>query len=150
MPDSPDTSGTHLWLVWWKASRAVGRIDRESIREQGFDTLTDFAILEVLLHKGPQPVNTIGRRVLLTSGSITAAVDRAERKGYVERKSSPTDRRVVEVHLTSEGRNVITAAFAQHAQALDEIFDELDEAERRKFYALLKKVGRRAEALGER
>lgn len=36
-------------------------------------------VLEALLHKGPLPVNALGEKVLLTSGSITTAVDRLER-----------------------------------------------------------------------
>jgi len=147
MLQSPPTSGAHLWLVWWKASRAVEQRDRESIREQGFDTLSDFAVLEVLLHKGPLPVNAIGRKVLLTSGSITAAIDRAERKGYVERRPSHGDRRVVEVHLTEAGRGIIEAAFKQHAAALDDIFATLTDDERETLYRLTKKVGLRAESL---
>ena len=40
--------------------------------------MSDFAVLEALLHKGAQPVNVIGKRVFLTSGSITTAIDRLE------------------------------------------------------------------------
>ncbi|MGB0744663.1 MAG: MarR family transcriptional regulator, partial [Opitutales bacterium] len=64
-------SGTHLFLLLWKASHAVMRYDEHSIRDAGFNSLSDFAVLEVLLHKGSLPVNTIGEKVLLTSGSIT-------------------------------------------------------------------------------
>jgi len=40
---------------------------------------SDFRVLEVLLHKGPLPVNTIGPKVWLTPGSISVAVDRLEK-----------------------------------------------------------------------
>ena len=43
---------------------------------------SDFAVLEALLHKGPLPINEIGKKVLLTSGSITVAVDRLESKSW--------------------------------------------------------------------
>lgn len=149
MSEAPDTSGAHLWLVMWKASRAVESLDRQSIKQTGFDVLSDFAVLEVLLHKGPQPVNAIGRRVLLTSGSITAAIDRAEKKGYVERRPSPSDRRVVEVHLTDAGKAHIGGAFGEHAQTLENIFSCLSQEERASFYSLVKKVGLRASELSE-
>jgi len=61
---------------------------------------SDFAVLEALLHKGPLPVNEIGKKVLLTSGSITVAVDRLETKGLVERRAHGTDRQARMVHLT--------------------------------------------------
>ncbi|MEO0796000.1 MAG: MarR family transcriptional regulator [Verrucomicrobiota bacterium] len=147
MSENPDTSGPHLWLVWWKAYHSIEKYDRQSIQKLGFATLSDFAVLEVLLHKGPQPVNSIGRRVLLTSGSITAAVDRAEAKGLVERRSSPTDRRVVEVHLTEAGQELIERAFSKHAEALEEVFAEFSSEERDTLYRLMKSVGKRADDL---
>jgi len=54
---------------------------------------SDFAVLEALLHKGPLPVNEIGKKILLTSGSITVAIDRLEKRGLVERRAHGTDRR---------------------------------------------------------
>lgn len=147
MSETTKTSGPHLWLVWLKASHAIEKCDRRSIKDRGFDVFSDFAVLEVLLHKGPQPVNTIGRRVMLTSGSITAAVDRAEKKGYVERRHSPIDRRVVEVHLTASGREHIESAYRRHASALEDVFAVLSPEERETLYHLAKKVGRHAESL---
>ncbi len=119
--------------------------DHRSIASLGFKGLSDFALLEVLLHKGPQPVNEIGRRVFLTSGSITTAVDRAVARGWVERKPRESDRRVVEVHLTAEGRSVIEAAFPQHASALEGAVESLSLDERAKLIGLLKKLGHAAE-----
>lgn len=145
MPERNEISGPSLWLVWWKATHAIERRDRESIRAQGFENLSDFAVLEAILHKGPLPVNAIGRKVLLTSGSITAAVDRAEKKGLVRRQATPTDRRVVEVHLTDTGRALIERAYAEHAHTLDELFSVLSATERQTLYRLVKKAGLHAE-----
>ena len=82
-------SGTHLFLLFWKASHAVMAYDQESIQRSGFSSLSDFAVLEVLLHKGAQPVNAIGEKVMLTSGSITTAVQRLEKRGLVRRGAQP-------------------------------------------------------------
>ena len=73
-------SGVHVFLVLWKAARAVEAYAEKSITELEMCG-SDFAVLEALLHKGPLPVNEIGKKVLLTSGSITAAVDRLEKEG---------------------------------------------------------------------
>src|SRR6516225_1705661 len=94
-----DSSGVHVWLVLWKTSRAVERRAEQSIERLDI-CRSDFGVLEALLHKGPLPVNEIGKKVLLTSGSITTAVDRLELKRLVERKDSPDDRRARIVHLT--------------------------------------------------
>src|SRR5258705_2195269 len=85
-------SGVHVFLVLWKAARAVQAYAEKSILELEMCG-SDFAVLEALLHKGPLPINEIGRKVLLTSGSITVAVDRLESKGFVERRAHGTDRR---------------------------------------------------------
>src|SRR6195256_5395919 len=101
-------SGVHVFLVLWKASRAAQAYAEKSIL--GVEMCgSDFAVLEALLHKGPLPVNEIGKKVLLTSGSITVAVDRLEKKGLVERRAHGTDRRARIVHLTKEGRKGINS-----------------------------------------
>src|SRR6266536_2801429 len=98
-----DVSGTHLWLVMMKAHRALHRLATRSIESSGV-CLSDFAVLEMLLHKGPQPVNEIGRRIELTSGAITTAVDRLELRGLVTREAHETDRRARIVRLTPRGK----------------------------------------------
>ena len=140
-------SGTHLFLLFWKASHAVMRYDQNSISASGFSSLSDFAVLEVLLHKGSLPVNTIGEKVLLTSGSITTAVQRLEKKGFVRREKSEADARVVLVHLTEEGRELIEAGFVAHAANLDKLFEVLDDEEREQFANLTRKLGTYASKL---
>jgi len=147
MPKIYQHSGSHLFLLFWKASHAVMRYDHKSIGKQGFASLSDFAVLEVLLHKGALPVNTIGQKVLLTSGSITTAVQRLEKKELVRRERSEGDARVVLVHLTDQGRSLIEQAFASHADNLDALFDEFSDEERAQFANLMRKLGQRGKKL---
>src|SRR3977135_3861134 len=100
---------------------------------------SDFAVLEALLHKGALPINEIGKKVLLTSGSITVAVDRLETKGLVERRAHRTDRRARVVHLTKEGRKLIARAYADHAADLEQLMSKsLTTRERVTLISLLK------------
>jgi MarR family 2-MHQ and catechol resistance regulon transcriptional repressor len=140
-PTQPqDTSGVHLWLVLMKAWRAVQAHASRSLAAQplGF---SDFGVLEVLLHKGPLPVNTIGRTIHLTSGSITAAVDRLEALGLLERRAHATDRRARVVHLTKEGRRLIETVFAKHERDMESAASALSRDERATLITLLKKLG---------
>jgi MarR family 2-MHQ and catechol resistance regulon transcriptional repressor len=121
------------------------RFDEKGIRDQGFRSLSDYAVLEVLLHRGALPVNAIGEKVLLTSGSMTTAVHRLEKNGLVQRKRSENDGRVVLVHLTDTGRERIEAAFSVHASKLDGLFEKFSAEERQQFATLVSKLGRRAE-----
>src|SRR5881296_2303654 len=113
-----NASGTHLWLVLMKAHRTLARLATRSI-ESSEVCLTDFAVMEMLLHKGPQPVNEIGRRVELTSGAITTAVDRLESRNLVTREAHPTDRRARVVRLTAAGEEKAAKIFARHKAAMD-------------------------------
>src|ERR1700691_4124018 len=114
----PDTSGTHLYLVMMKALRALQRHAQRTFDQMqlGF---SDFKILETLLNKGPQLVSDVGRRIDLTSGSITTAVDRLERRGLLTRSAHQSDRRSRVVSLTPEGRSLIAKVFAEHQRVMD-------------------------------
>jgi MarR family 2-MHQ and catechol resistance regulon transcriptional repressor len=139
-------SGVHLWLILWKAYDTLRAHAEKHIESLGLG-LSDFGILESLLHKGPQPVNTIGAMIRLTSGSITAAVDRLEEKGLVERKSDPADGRARVVHLTATGRKLISDAFDDHKQAMERATSGLTAAERKEAAALLRKLGVSAQGM---
>jgi len=142
-------SGVHVFLVLWKAARAVQAYAEKSITDLEMCG-SDFAVLEALLHKGPLPVNEIGKKVLLTSGSITVAVDRLEQKGLVERRAHGTDRRARVVHLTKEGRKLITRAYTQHANDMEQLASaSLTANERATLIRLLKKIGYKAAGLRE-
>src|SRR3984885_3950072 len=139
-PGPADTSGAHLWLILMKAYRALAQVDAQSIAAAGLG-LSDFAVLEILLHKGPLPVNTIGRQVMLTSGSISTAIDRLEEKRLVRRQACPNDRRVTFVTLTRTGRTLIRRVFKVHADRLETLFEPLSPAERSTPAPLLKNLG---------
>jgi len=139
-------SSVHLWLILMKTHEAMRQHADRHIRSLGIG-FSDFLALEVLMHKGPTPVNEIGRKVQLTSGSITTAIDRLERKGMVERRNHPNDRRARVVHLTPAGRKLITCAFADHERAIEQAAAGLTAAERAQAAALLKKLGLRAAKL---
>ena len=144
MPKIYQNSGAHLFLLFWKASHAVMRYDHQSIAAQGFATLSDYAVLEVLLHKGSLPVNAIGEKVLLTSGSMTTAIQRLEKRGLVVRERSEGDARVVLVQLTDKGMNLIQQAFTAHTEDLDQLFVEFSEDERIQFASLMRRLTQRS------
>ena len=140
-----DVSGTHLWLVMMKAHRTLERLAIRSVEalEVG---LSDFAVMEMLLHKGPQPVNEIGRSIELTSGAITTAVDRLESRGLVTREAHPSDRRARIVRLTAAGKEKAAKIFADHKGAMDSAANGLSKTERATLIQMLKKLGASATA----
>ena len=139
-------SGAQIRLILARATKAIEAVDRDSIRQTGLN-ISDFSILEVLLHKGSLPVNTIGKKVLLTSGSMTTAANRLIHKGYIERKQNPSDGRYFYLSLTGVGRRLIENAYHKHSRNLEKIVEVLSEAERAQLVSLLKKIGWHAHSL---
>ena len=135
-----DVSGTHLWLVLMKAHRTLERLATQSIESLEV-CLSDFGIMELLLHKGPQPVNEIGRRIALTSGAITTAVDRLEARGLVTREAHESDRRARIVRLTAPGKEQAGSVFAGHKAVMDSAASGLSKTERATLIELLRKLG---------
>ena len=123
-----------------KAHRALTAHAKSSFARMDL-SITDFTILEALFHKGSQPVNDIGRRIHLTSGAITTAVDRLEERALITRVVDAHDRRARLVALTPSGRALIDKAFGAHERRMNAAAAALTRAERTKLYALLKKVG---------
>jgi len=143
--EKPPT-GVHIWLVLMKAFHSLSAYGGPGLRAGGLGD-SDFRVLEVLLHKGPLPVNAIGPKVFLTPGSISTAVDRLFERGLVSRADQAQDRRVRVVDLTPRGRKLIERVFKAHAARMEELAAGLTTAERTQLVQLLKKIGKRA-ALG--
>jgi MarR family transcriptional regulator, 2-MHQ and catechol-resistance regulon repressor len=138
-------AGIQTWLVLMKAHRTLTRHAKSSIEALDM-CLSDFAILEALLHKGPQSVRELGRRIELTSGAMTTAIDRLEARRLVTRVDDATDRRAWLIHLTQAGQALIKKVFAGHEAAMERAMRGLSKTERATLTDLLKRLGTTAEA----
>jgi MarR family 2-MHQ and catechol resistance regulon transcriptional repressor len=130
-----------LWIVMTRCHHALQQLVEQDIAGLGL-CLSDFMVLEALLHKGPLTISEIQSKVLLATGSMTAAVDRLEARGLVVRKAVSEDRRARRLELTPGGRGLIEGAFAEHSRHLEEALSVLDETEKQQLYGCLKKLGR--------
>ena len=97
----PVSSALKLWVVMNRAVQSIERHLRRQVEAHGLG-FTEFAVLEVLYHKGAQPIGEIGSRILLTSGSMTYVIDKLEQRGLLRRAPSATDRRRVTRPVASE------------------------------------------------
>jgi MarR family 2-MHQ and catechol resistance regulon transcriptional repressor len=140
MKKSSRVTAPRLWLVITKSYRVLSLLAERSIANTGL-CLTDFAALEALLHKGPLTITQIQEKVLLASGSMTAAVDRLENLGLIVRKASPSDRRARVVELTAEGKRLAKSCFERHANDLESLMSTLSETEMEQIHGSLKKLG---------
>jgi len=147
MSDDARVDAPRLWLVLMRCHRALSKIAERSIQGTGL-SLTDFAALEALLHKGPQTITEIQSRVPLASGSMTAAIDRLEERGLIRRTSSPGDRRAKVLKLTPAGKRAAETAYRRHAAELESAMSILSTTERHELRATLKKLGLFAAGVG--
>ena len=138
--DQNKISAPRLWLVLARAYGSMVDYIEGSIVAQGLG-LSDFMVLEVLLHKGPLTISAIGEKVLLASASMTSAIDRLEKRGLVRRKTCDSDRRIRFVELTDCGKAFIEEIFARHEKDLEVVIGGLGDEERRVIYEGLKKIG---------
>ena len=104
-------------------------------------TVSQFAVLEVLFHKGPLCQREIGEKILKTSGNMTMVIDNLEKRGLVTREKYPDDRRFISVHLTDDGRRLISELFPVHTDIAVKIFSMLNDDELKALGTLLKKLG---------
>ncbi|MDZ5783348.1 MarR family winged helix-turn-helix transcriptional regulator [Marinococcus luteus] len=127
-------------VVLSRANHAVEEKIREDIRAHGLNP-TEFAVLELLYHKGEQAIQRIGEKILLSSGSMTYVIDKLEKKKYLFRTRCPQDRRIINVRITEEGSALMDEIFPRHQAAIQEMFSVFDDQEKETFIAMLKKLG---------
>lgn len=129
-----------ILTVLLRASQTVQDVLRKDMSQFGLNQ-TEFAVLELLYHKGEQPIQHIGKKILIASSSITYVVDKLEKKELVRRKACPDDRRVTYATITDSGRGFMDNAFPEHEKKVNAIFEELSEHEVEVAIELLKRIG---------
>lgn len=141
---SNDELSLDLFIVLARAYNSVVAHSIRDIQSHGLNS-TEFGVLDLLYHKGPQPLQKIGEKVLISSGNITYVADKLQKKNLLVRKASPDDRRVIFADLTDEGRAFFQSIFPQHQQVLVRAVEDLDSEEKMQAIQLLRKLGLSAE-----
>ena len=134
----------HVWIALNRAMHTFDKPLREQVEAHDL-TMKSFAVLEVLLHKGPLPIGEIGERVLLTSGSMTYVIDQLEERGLLVRCPCEHDRRVQIVALTEAGTALINTVFPDHAERLNTLMHDLSLEDRETLFQLLRQLQASAE-----
>lgn len=133
-----------LFVVLSRSYSWVTAHSNRHIRQHGLNP-TEFGVLEVLYHKGPQPLQQIGEKILISSGNITYVVDKLEKKQLLIRKPCSADRRVIYAELTEKGHAFLAEIFPPHQQAIEKAVAGLTPEEQQQAIGLLKKLGRAAQ-----
>jgi MarR family transcriptional regulator, 2-MHQ and catechol-resistance regulon repressor len=129
-----------------RAAQSIQEVIRKDAASYGLNS-TEFSVLELLYHNGEQPTQMIGKKVLISSGSITYVVDKLVNKNYVTRRACSNDRRVTFAALTTSGTELMNEIFPKHSQLMYKVFDQLEANEIDETIELLKRIGYRAKDL---
>lgn len=133
-----------LYVVLSKAYRTVSDADKRQIRKYGLNS-SEFAVLEMLFHKGRQPIQQLASKILLTSGSMTYVVSQLEKKGLIKRVVCEQDRRVIYAELTNTGQEFIKEIFPVHNDFMYNMMNELPEEDAERLIEMLKCLGKTIE-----
>ncbi len=129
-----------LQTVLFKAFKEIEGRTRNDIRNYGLNS-SEFGTLEYVYHKGKQPIQRVGERMLMANSSMTYVIDKLEKRNLVKRIESEGDRRITYVDLTEEGRTFFESIFKVHVQTLKDMYRVLEAEEQRDLIDLLKRIG---------
>ncbi|TBL77267.1 MarR family winged helix-turn-helix transcriptional regulator [Paenibacillus thalictri] len=137
-------SSLDLYIALSRASEWVNAHADRDIRGHGLNR-TEFGVLDLLYHKGAQPIQQIGGKVLMSSGNITYVVDKLEKKQFVTRKASTEDRRLIYAEITEQGKQFFESVFPAHTEVIESAVMGLTDEEKQAASQLLKKLGKFAQ-----
>lgn len=135
-----DSLSLKLFVILSKAYKVIMEQAVKDMKRHGLSE-TEFAMLELLYHKGKIPMQQMGEKLLITSGGITYTADKLENKGFLRRVACPTDRRVTYAEITEQGDGMIKEIFPEHQKVIESMMIGLTDEEKLEVIDLLKKLG---------
>ena len=124
-----------------RAANALSARLNRPLAEAGL-TESQFGVLEALLHLGPMHQWELAGKILRTHGNVTLVLGQLEGRGLVRRERGTEDRRCIRVHLTLEGKAVVSGLFPAHAARLAEEMRQLSRDEQRELGRLCRRLMR--------
>lgn len=140
-PDEEQAASLKLFVVLSKAYRSLMDQAVKDMKSYGLAS-AEFMVLEVLYHRTRIPLQQIGEKILVTSGSITYNIDKLEKKGLLKRVPCSEDRRVTYAEITDAGRELFDEIFPRHVASIHDLMGGLNTGEKKQTIELLKKLGK--------
>ena len=131
-----------------RTNEKLNQLDRSTTQKHNLN-LNEFAVLELLLHKGDTPIQQIKEKILIASSSTTYIIDQLTQQGLVSRVPCSNDRRVTYASLTPAGRELIEEIFPIHADAIEKAFSVLSDEELANFRDYLKRISSESDSMQE-
>ena len=129
-----------LFIVLSRASKVIAEEAHKLIDKYGLNP-TEFGVLELLYHRGRQPIQKIGQKILLRSGSMTYVVNKLEERGLLTRVLCEEDKRVTYISITEKGVSLIESIFPKHAENIESLMSGLSAKEQDIAIDVVRKLG---------
>lgn len=127
-------------VVLIRGTQSVRRKEMQTIKVGGL-TSSQFGVLEALYHKGDLSIGEIIEKMLSTGGNMTVIIDNLEKDGLINRYQSVDDRRSSIISLTHKGKTLFESIFPTHVENINDIFNVLEENEKKELIRIMKKLG---------
>ena len=131
-------SDIHLQIILQKAVKSINNKIGKDFREKGI-TVSQFSVLDVLYTKGEMRVCELIEKALSTSGNITVVIKNMEQKGWLYKKTCPTDKRAFLVGLTDEGKKLFETLLPEHRNEIKNTYSILSSEEKQELIKILRK-----------
>ncbi len=139
--NAAEVRALNTFIKLMRATDALGGSLARALASEADLTMSQFGVLEALLHLGPLSQGDICHKLLLSGSNITTVIDNLEKRQLVRRERRTDDRRVVEVSLTAKGRHVIEGLFPDHARRITNLFSALTPKQQDQLAALCRTLG---------
>lgn len=112
--------------------RDIMDIEQKSLITEEFKDITvnDMHVIEAVGLDNKKPSSAVAKKLAVTMGTLTKAVDGLTEKGYVNRERSVEDKRVVLLSLTERGEAAYHHHAGFHKDMISAVVAQLDEEER--------------------
>ncbi len=142
MSISDQTRGTRESSLGWMIQRIARHLDsRMNERLAGLDlSLPTFAVMMIVLERGPMTQTEIGKRFGMPAYAISRALDALQEQGFVERRAHATSRRAHSIQATAAGKAIAPRLHAIVAEVNAELTSGLEQSESDAFGGLLRKI----------
>lgn len=135
-----DKLNLKLFITLNRCQQSVEKKSHKVIKENNL-TISQFAVLEMLYHKGSLRVGDIIEKSLSTIGNISLVIDNLVKLSLVKKEKCPEDKRITYVSITKEGEKKIEKVFPKHLKDIEKAMSSLEESEKKNLVILLKKLG---------
>lgn len=129
-----------LMIALSRSTNSVNKKLSELFRRHHL-TMMQFAVLEVLYHKGDLIIKEIMEKILATGGNMTVVLQNLSRDGYIEKCADSQDSRASLIKITQKGTQLLEQVFPEHLEILEHQFSVLEPDEIRELTRLLRKLG---------